>query len=53
MIVEFPIPAVKNMLSQTYLQGKLANLLAKIQEYDLEFTITKTIKGRKLALHLA
>jgi len=27
--------------------------LAKIQEYDLEFTITKTIKGRELSLHLA
>jgi len=52
-IIKFPIPIVKHMLSQTYLQGKLSNWLAKIQEYDLEFTITKAIKGRDLALHLA
>jgi len=41
MIVKLPIPTVKHLLSQTYVQGKLANWLAKIQEYDLEFTITK------------
>lgn len=52
-IVNLPIPVVKHLLSQTYLQGKLANWLANIQEYDLEFTITKAIKGRDLALHLA
>lgn len=53
MIMKLSILAVKHLLSQKYLQGKLANWFAKFQEYDLEFIITKTIKGRKLALHLA
>jgi len=30
----------------------LVNWLAKIQEYNLEFTITKTIKGHKLSLQI-
>jgi hypothetical protein len=48
-----PFPAVKFLLSQTYLSGKLAHWLAKIQEHDLTIITSKTIKGRDLALHLA
>jgi hypothetical protein len=33
--VKVPLPAVKFFLSQTYLSGKLAPWLAKIQEHDL------------------
>jgi hypothetical protein len=33
--VRVPFPAVKFLLSQTYLSGKLAHWLAKIQEHDL------------------
>jgi len=53
MIVKLLIPAVKIILLKTYLHGKLENWLAKIQEYDLEFTIRKTINGRKISFHLA
>jgi hypothetical protein len=52
-LVKVPLPAIKCLLSQTYLSGKLANWLAKIQEHDLTITTSKTIKGRDLALHLA
>jgi len=34
-IFKFSIPAVKHLLSQTYFKGRLANWLAKIQEYNL------------------
>jgi hypothetical protein len=43
--VKVPLPAVKFMLSQTYLSGKLAHWLAKIQEHDLTIMTLKTIKG--------
>ena len=33
--VRVPFPAVNFILSQTYLSGKLAHWLAKIQEHDL------------------
>jgi len=52
-IVKVPLPAVKYLLSQTYLSGKLANWLTKIQEHDLTIETVNTIKGRDLALHLA
>jgi hypothetical protein len=51
--VKVPLPAVKFMLSQTYLSGKLAHWLAKIQEHDLTIMTLKTTKGRDLSLHLA
>jgi hypothetical protein len=51
--VKVPLPAVKFLLSQTYLSGKLAHWLAKIQEHDLTIMTSKTIKGRDLSLHLA
>jgi hypothetical protein len=53
MLIKVPLPAVKFFLSQTYLSGKLAHWLAKIQEHDLTIMTSKTIKGRDLALHLA
>jgi hypothetical protein len=34
-LVKVPLSAVKFFLSQTYLSGKLAHWLAKIQEHDL------------------
>jgi hypothetical protein len=52
-LVKVPLPAVKFFLSQTYLSGKLAHWLAKIQEHDLNIVTSTTIKGRDLALHLA
>jgi hypothetical protein len=52
-LVKVPLPAVKFFLSQTYLSGKLAHWLAKIQEHDLTIMTSKTIKGHDLALHLA
>jgi hypothetical protein len=52
-LVKVPLPAVKFLLSQTYLSGKLAHWLAKIQEHDLTIMTSNTIKGRDLALHLA
>jgi hypothetical protein len=53
MLVKFPLHAVKFFLSQTYLSGKLAHWLAKIQEHDLNIMTSTTIKGCDLALHLA
>jgi hypothetical protein len=53
MLVKFPLPIVKILLSQTYLSGKLAHWLAKIQEHDITIMTSKTIQGRDLALHLA
>ena len=47
------LPAIKFLLSQTYLSWKLANWLTKIQEHDLTIEIVNTIKGRDLALHLS
>jgi hypothetical protein len=52
-LVKVPLPAVKFFLSQTYLSGKLAHWLAKIQEHDLNIVTSTTIKGCDLALHLA
>jgi hypothetical protein len=52
MQVKFPLPAVKFMLSQTYLLGKLAHCLAKIQDHYFTIMTSKTIKGRDLSLHL-
>ena len=52
-LVRVPLPVVKYLLSQTYLSGKLANWLTKIQEHDLSIETVNTIKGRDLALHLA
>jgi hypothetical protein len=52
-LVKVPFPTVKFSLSQTYLSGKLAHWLAKIQEHDLTIMTSNTIKGRELALHLA
>jgi hypothetical protein len=52
-LVKVPLPIVKFLLSQTYLSGKLAHWLAKIQEHDLNIVTSTTIKGRDLALHLA
>jgi hypothetical protein len=40
-------------VSQTYLSGKLAHWLAKIQEPDLTIMTSKKIKGQDLSLHLA
>jgi hypothetical protein len=51
--VKFLLPAIKFLLSQTHLSGKLANWLTKIQEHDFTITTSNTIKGRDLALHLA
>jgi hypothetical protein len=52
-LVKVPLPDVKFLLSQTYLSGKIAHWLAKIQENDLTIMTSKMIKGRDLALHLA
>jgi hypothetical protein len=53
MLVKVTLPIVKFFLSQTYLSGKLAHWLAKIQEHDLSIVNSTTIKGRDLSLHLA
>jgi hypothetical protein len=52
-LVKVQLPVVKFLLSQTYLSGKLAHYLAKIQEHNLTIMTSKTIKGRDLSLHLA
>ena len=51
-LVRVPLPTIKFFLSQTYLSGKLAHWLAKIQEHDLNIVTSTTIKGCNLALHL-
>jgi hypothetical protein len=51
-LVKVPLPAVRFLLSRTYLSGKLSHWLAKIQEHDLTIITSNTIKGRDLALHL-
>jgi len=43
--VKVPLPTVKIFVSQTYLYGKMAHWLAKIQEHDLTITTSNTIKG--------
>jgi hypothetical protein len=43
--VRVPFPAIKFLLSQTCLSGKLAHWFAKIQEHDLTIMNSKTIKG--------
>jgi hypothetical protein len=43
--VKVPLPVVKFLLSRTYLLGKLAHWLAKIQEHDLMIMTSKRIKG--------
>jgi hypothetical protein len=43
--VKVPFTIVKFLLSQTYLSGKLAHWLAKIQEHDLTIMTSKMIKG--------
>jgi len=50
--VKAPFLAVKFLLSQTYLSGKLAHWLAKIQEHDLTIMNSNKIKGWDLSLHL-
>jgi len=40
------------MLSQTFLQGKMVNWLAKIYEFDLKIMVSKVVKGRDLTLFL-
>jgi hypothetical protein len=52
-LVKVPLPAVKFSLSLTYLSGKIAHWLAKIQEDDLTIVTSTTIKGCDLAFHLA
>jgi hypothetical protein len=52
-LVKVPLHVVKFLLSWTYLSGKLAHWLAKIQEHDLNIVTSTTIKGHDLALHLA
>ena len=51
-LVKVPLPAVKFMLSQTYLSGKLSHCLTKIQEHDLTTATSNTIRGRDLEFHL-
>jgi hypothetical protein len=52
-LVKVPLPTVKFLLSRTYLSGKLAHWLSKIQEHDLTIVTSNTIKGCDLSLHLA
>jgi hypothetical protein len=52
-LVKFPLPAVKFLLSQTYLSRNISHLISKIQEHDLTIMTSKTIKGRDLSIHLA
>jgi hypothetical protein len=44
-LVKVPFPAIKFLISQTYLSEKLAHLLAKIEDHDLTIMTSKTIKG--------
>jgi hypothetical protein len=50
-LVKFPLPVVNFFLSRTYLSGKLAHWLSKIQEHDLTIMTSKTIRVHDLALH--
>jgi hypothetical protein len=52
-LVKVPLPAVKFLLSQTYLSRNIAHCLQKIQENNLTIVTSNTIKGCDLALHLA
>jgi hypothetical protein len=52
-LVKVPLTPVKLLLSQTYLSGKLAHCLCKIEGHDLNIVTSTTIKGHDLALHLA
>jgi hypothetical protein len=51
--VKVPLHVVKFLLLQTYISGKLAHWLSKIQEHDITIMTSKIIKGQDLALHLA
>lgn len=51
--VRNPFPAVKFLLSQNFLSGKLAHLLTKIQEHDLKITTSQTTKGHDPSFHHA
>jgi hypothetical protein len=51
--VKVPLSVVKFFLSQTYISGKLAHWLAKIQEHDLNIVTSTTIRGHDLDLNLA
>jgi hypothetical protein len=51
--VKVPFHAVKFLLSQTYLSGKLAHWLVNIKELDFTIMTSKKIKGQDLSLHLA
>lgn len=53
IIMKFPLPLVKFLLSINYLSEKLANWLTKIQEHDLTIETVDAIKGRCMDLHLA
>jgi hypothetical protein len=52
-LVKVHLLAVKFLLSQNYLLGKLSHWLSNIQEHDLNIVTSTTIKGCDLALHLA
>jgi hypothetical protein len=52
-LVKVPLPIVNFFFSQTYISGKLAHWLAKIQEHDLNIVTSTTIKGHDLDLNLA
>jgi hypothetical protein len=52
-LVKVPLPAVKFLLSPTYLSGNIAHWLTKIHEHDLTIMTSKIIKGHDLSLHLA
>jgi hypothetical protein len=50
VVVKVSFPIIKNLLSQTYLQGKLVNWVAKIQEFDMEIMIIEMVCCRNLTL---
>jgi hypothetical protein len=48
VIAYVPYPPIKMMLSQQLREGRWANWLAKLQEYDIEIKPLKVVKGQGL-----
>lgn len=44
----FPHPLVKMMLSQPFQEGRWANWLEKLKEFDIEVRLLKAVKGQGL-----
>lgn len=53
LIAYVPNAAVKDVLVQSDVEGKVGKWIAKIQEYDLDINPTKLVKGQESEKMLA